>query len=115
MSKNIEKPMNRKDFEEKLIRMAQSNREFKKALVENSKNILEQIGVQIPEDIEIRVVEESAKLVYLVLPFNSDELTDEQLDSVAGGGNVWDDLKKVGDEVWDMILDYGDKWGRGAP
>ncbi|WP_422698391.1 hypothetical protein [Desulfofarcimen acetoxidans] len=33
----------------------------------------------------VQVVEESAKVVYWVLPVNIDELTDEQLDEVAVG------------------------------
>ncbi len=32
-------------------------------------------------------MEESAKVLYLVLPVNPEELTDESLDSVAGGVN----------------------------
>ncbi|ATW26676.1 NHLP leader peptide family RiPP precursor [Candidatus Formimonas warabiya] len=86
MKRNEKKQMNRKDFEEQLIKKAQSDKEFKKALVDNPKETLGQLGVRIFEDVEVKVVEESAKVVYLVLPQNLIELTDEQLEGVAGGG-----------------------------
>ncbi len=87
MSENENKQMTQKEFEEQIIKKAQSDKEFKKALVDNPKEALGQLGVQLPEDVEVKVVEESARVVYLVLPDNPDELTDEQLDRVAGG--VW--------------------------
>ena len=81
MSENENIPVTR----EEIIKKAQSDKEFKKALVDNPKKALCQLGVQVPEDVKVKVVEESAKVVYLVLPVNPDELTDEQLDAVAGG------------------------------
>ena len=85
MSENEKKPLTRKEFEEQLIKKAQSDKDFKKTLVDNPKAALGQLGVQVTEDVDVKVVEESAKVVYLVLPCNPDELTDEQLDDVAGG------------------------------
>lgn len=88
MSENEKKQMTRKEFEEQIIKKAQSDKEFKKALVDNPKEALRQLGLQISEDVEVKVVEESAKVVYLVLPVNPDELTDEQLDGASGGLGV---------------------------
>ena len=85
MSGNEKKPVTRKEFEEQLIKKAQADKDFKKALVDNPKAVLVQLGVQVPDEVEVKVVEESAKVVYLVLPFNPDQLTDEQLNTVAGG------------------------------
>ncbi|BAF60515.1 hypothetical protein PTH_2334 [Pelotomaculum thermopropionicum SI] len=85
MSENEKKPMTRKEFKEQIIKKAQADREFRKALVRNPKRAIGQLGVQFPEDVEVKVVEDSAGVVYLVLPVNLDELTDEQLDDVAGG------------------------------
>ena len=70
---------------EEIIKKAQSDKDFKKALLDNPKETLGQLGVQVPEEVEVKVVEESPKVVYLVLPVNLDELTDEQLDAVSGG------------------------------
>ena len=80
-----EKTMTREELEKKIIKKAQSDKDFKQALLDNPKETLGQLGVQVPEEVEVKVVEESAKVVYLVLPVNPDELTDEQLDAVAGG------------------------------
>ena len=85
MSDSEKKPMTREEFEKEIIKKAREDKEFKKTLVENSKEALGQLGVQVPEEVEVKVVEESSKVVYLVLPANPDELTDEELDGVAGG------------------------------
>ncbi|TEB13164.1 NHLP leader peptide family RiPP precursor [Pelotomaculum propionicicum] len=85
MTGNEKKPMNRKELKEQIIKKAQVDREFKKALVENPKGAIGRLGVQLPAEVEVKVVEESTEVVYLVLPANPDELTDEQLDNVTGG------------------------------
>ena len=80
-----QRSMDCEGLEKEIIEKAQSDKDFKKALLDNPKETLIQIGVQVPDEVEVKVVEESAKVVYLVLPVNPDELTDEQLDGVAGG------------------------------
>lgn len=72
-------------MKEQIIKKAQEDQGFKKALVENIKGAVGQLGVQLPDDVEVKVVEESIEVVYLVLPVNPDELTDDQLDDVTGG------------------------------
>jgi hypothetical protein len=42
----------------------------------------------IPSGMEIRVVEETATVRYLVLPRNTTRLSDEELDLTAGGDDV---------------------------
>ncbi|MCL6612922.1 MAG: NHLP leader peptide family RiPP precursor [Peptococcaceae bacterium] len=90
MSGNENKSITRKQLKEQIIKIAQADQAFKKALVENPKGAIGQLGVQLPEDVEVKVVEESAGVVYLVLPVNPDELTDEQLEVVAGGAGCSD-------------------------
>ena len=51
----------------------------------NPHEAITQFGVTIHEGMEIKIVEETAQTAYLVLPFVSDEFSDEDLDSVAGG------------------------------
>lgn len=89
MSENEKKPMTREELEKEIIKKAQSDKDFKKTLVDNPKKALGQLGVHVAEDVEVKVVEESAKVVYFVLPCNPDELTDEQLDGVAGAVVPW--------------------------
>lgn len=86
MSGNEKKSMTRAEFEAQIIKKAKSDKNFKKALVDNPKETLKtQLGVQVPAEVEFKVVEESAKVVYLVLPVDPEELNEKQLDSVAGG------------------------------
>ncbi len=80
-----QKPLTREELEKEIIKKAQSDNNFKKFLMEKPHEAIAQFGVQVPGEVEVRVVEESAKVVYLVLPVNPDELTDKLLDAVAGG------------------------------
>ena len=88
--------MTRKDFEAQIIAKAWRDPEFKKRLLTDPKGVFEeelqklQEGAKLPADLNIQVLEEHPKQVYLVLPQNPEELlegelTDEQLESVAGG------------------------------
>jgi len=55
-----------------------------------------EFGVKLPGDLAINVLEESPKVVYLVLPVNPENLPDEILDSVSGGtssSGCWADCK----------------------
>lgn len=83
------KILTREEIEKKAIEKAWKDEIFKKDLMQKPHKALSQLGVNVPEKIEIKVVEESAKVVYLVLPVNPEtltgELTDENLESVAGG------------------------------
>ena len=50
----------------------------------------QEFGGRLPEDVEVRVAEESADTIYLVLPSASPlgegvELSDQELEAVAGG------------------------------
>lgn len=76
---------NKKVTREEVIRKAQVDQDFKKSLIDNPKAALCQLGVKLPEDVVVKVVEESSKVLYLVLPAKPEELTEEQLDLVAGG------------------------------
>jgi len=83
------KILTREEIEEKAIKKAWKDENFKKDLMAKPHQAIAQLGINVPEKIEIKVVEESAKVLYLVLPVNpetlTDELADENLDEVAGG------------------------------
>jgi hypothetical protein len=54
----------------------------------------QELGSRLPEGVEVRVVEESADTIYLVLPFTpavgkGGELSDQELGEVAGGGGTF--------------------------
>lgn len=80
------KRMTREELEKEIIKKAREDESFKKALMDNPKEALGQLGVEFPAELEVKIVEESAGVVYLVLPVEPDQLTDQQLDGVAGGG-----------------------------
>ncbi|NPV93427.1 MAG: NHLP leader peptide family natural product precursor [Firmicutes bacterium] len=62
------------------IKAAIRDTDFKKALVNNPKEALAQIGVQFPEEVDVKVVSKpTSKVLYLVLPTSPDELTNESV------------------------------------
>jgi hypothetical protein len=72
--------------------------DFRQMLLDDPKGAVEQeLGSRLPEGVEVRAVEESAQIIYLVLPSASPlgqggELSDQELDEVAGGDesdNPW--------------------------
>lgn len=83
----FQKLLTREELEKEIIKKAQADENFKKSLMEKPHETIAQFGVRVPAAVEVKVVEESAKVVYLVLPVNPDELTDELLDTVVGGVN----------------------------
>lgn len=79
----------RKEIEEKLIARAWQDASFKHELLSNPRAAFEKEGITLPESIEIRVVEESANTLCFVLPMQpsgTGELSEAELESVAGGG-----------------------------
>ena len=77
--------------ERRLIDRSLQDEEFRQRLLDDTRGTMEQeLGSRLPESIEVRAVEESAEIIYLVLPSASPlgqgrELSDQQLDVVAGG------------------------------
>ncbi|MDF9409158.1 MAG: Thiocyanate hydrolase subunit gamma [Pelotomaculum sp. PtaB.Bin013] len=79
MSKNKQTMTLGEEVKEKIKAVVQDT-DFRKALVNNPKEALAQIGIQFPEEVDIKVVESAkseSKVTYLVLPVNPDELTNE--------------------------------------
>lgn len=106
MSEN-KKIISREELTKEVLEKAGADKDFKKALMDNPKETLGRLGVQVPEGVEIRVVEESPQVLYLVLPVNLDELTDEQLDNVAAGSCVIDSFICIGKcDSFDPCRDY---------
>jgi hypothetical protein len=96
----------RAEIERRLIDRSLQDEEFRQRLLAEPKGTMEQeLGGRLPEGVEVRVVEESAETIYLVLPSASPigeggELSDEALESVAGG-----DVINV--QETDLCQDYG--------
>ncbi len=62
---------------------------FKQRLLADPAAVLQAEGITVPPGVELRAVENTDKVLYLALPPKpSAELSDEQLDQVAGGDTV---------------------------
>jgi hypothetical protein len=85
----------RSEVERKLLQRSMEDEDFRRRLLEDPKGTFEQeLGTRLPEGFRIRVVEESAQTIYLVLPSASavgedEELSDRELEAVAGGSDTW--------------------------
>jgi hypothetical protein len=76
----------RTELEARLIARAWQDEAFKQQLLADPRAaIAAETGGSIPSGMEIRVVEETATVRYLVLPRNTTQLSDEELDMTAGG------------------------------
>ena len=80
----------RAEMERTLVQRSMEDEDFRQRLLDDPKAAVEQeLATQLPEDVEVRVVEESQQTIYLVLPSASPlgqgEISDQDLEQVAGG------------------------------
>lgn len=63
--------------------------DFKKRFLAEPKKVLAEFGMDLPSGLDVKVVENTDKVMYLTLPPNpkalGGELSDNQLDAVSGG------------------------------
>ncbi len=68
---------------------ATGNPRYREALLKDAKDIIErQLNADLPTSVAVKVLEDSADTMYIVLPHvpgEGDELSDSDLESVAGG------------------------------
>ena len=83
----------RVEMERRLVQRSLEEDAFRRRLLSDPKAAVEEeLGTQLPEDVRVVAVEETAETIYLVLPSASPvgegvELSDRDLEAVAGG---WD-------------------------
>jgi hypothetical protein len=84
--------LTRRDLETKLIEKAWKDPEFRKEVLRDPKGMFEQyLGQKLPEQVEIFVHEEDASTLHFSIPpapSNVRELSDGDLEKVAGGTDV---------------------------
>ncbi|MGF1470880.1 MAG: NHLP leader peptide family RiPP precursor [Rubrobacteraceae bacterium] len=87
---------NPEHLRQRLVQRSLEDEELRQRLLDDPKATVEQeLGVSLPEGVEIQAVEETQDTVYLVLPpkpqstTEGEELSAQELESVAGGG--WTD------------------------
>lgn len=75
--------------QEQVIVRAREDELFRRRLLADPRAVLaEEYNVHIPENVEVRVLEDTSGTISLVLPAAEDaleELSDEELETVAGG------------------------------
>jgi hypothetical protein len=88
----------RSELERTIVQRSMDDEEFRQRLLEDPKGTADrEVGIRLPEGIEVRVVEERTDTIYLVLPSSSlvggegGELSDQELEAVAGGQASWDE------------------------
>jgi hypothetical protein len=72
---------------DQIIAKAWADEEFKQRFLADARAVLKEEGVDIPDGIEVRVVENTDKVFHMLLPNKprAKELSDDELDRVAGG------------------------------
>jgi hypothetical protein len=84
--------MTKRDLEVALVEKCWKDPEFKKQILADPKGMLElHIGKKLPGDLKVFVHEENAETLHFSLPpapTNATELSDEDLEKVAGGTEV---------------------------
>jgi hypothetical protein len=71
-----------------LVARTWSDAAFKQRLLAAPAAALAEEGIELPPGVEVRVCENTDRVLYLTLPPKPrEELSDEQLDVVAGGGS----------------------------
>ncbi len=84
--------MTRGEMQDLLSKFSSENPEYKSALLKDPKGVVAaQFQMDLPENVSVEVLQESSEKVYVVLPHTIEEgaeLSDDDLESVAGGGTV---------------------------
>jgi len=81
--------MDRAEMNKKMgqvIARAWSDADFKARLLADPAETLRAEGIEVPAGVKVKAVENTDEQFYLVIPQKPDDLSEEQLDQVAGGG-----------------------------
>jgi hypothetical protein len=83
-------PKNRRDLQNELIKKAMTDQTFKQALLSSPKDTIAKfLGTKLPDQVQIKVVEEDQNTFYLVLPPEAPAgkgFSNEDLESFAAFG-----------------------------
>ena len=84
--------MTRGEMQDLLIKFSTQNAEYRSALLKDPKSVVQaQFQMDLSDDVAVEVLHESPDKVYIVLPHvveEGAELSDDDLEAVAGGATV---------------------------
>jgi hypothetical protein len=70
-----------------LIKEAESNPQFRERFISNPKDVLEEkLNFKLPEDFEVIVHQDTPQRLNIVLPLQSEELSEIELEAISGAG-----------------------------
>jgi hypothetical protein len=93
----ISSSMTKKEIEESLIAKAWQDSSFKQELISNPRLAFQKEGITLPEGLNVNVLEENASNFYLVIPappIAEGELSEAELESIAGGWKITITIEK---------------------
>jgi len=78
--------MNRNELRSQITQKLIEDESFKAAFMKDPKNAIKStFGIELPATVDIKTLEESADSITIIVPKTSNELSDSELDKVAGG------------------------------
>ena len=84
----------RSDIEQSVIRRAMIDEDFRKHLLSDPRAAMEIVigedvpGGKLPANLQVKAIEEPENALYLIVPPQPAELTEEQLEQIAGGLSI---------------------------
>lgn len=105
----------RQSIEQEIRVKSLKDTEFRQQLLADPKSAIEAaMGINIPENLEIKVMEESASHLILTvppaLPENTNDLSEEQLQAVAGGATPAAAATVVAGAITSNVVNEITKW-----
>ena len=85
----------RAEMQRRIVQRSLEDEDFRRRLLEDPKTTMQDLGVRVPDEVRLTVVEETPETFYVVIPGRSasaqagDELSGRDLESVAGGDTNW--------------------------
>ena len=70
---------------QQLIAKCWADEAFKQQLLADPAETLQAEGIEVPEGVQVRFMENTAEVLNVVIPLKPTELTDDALEGVAGG------------------------------
>ncbi|MFI5333698.1 MAG: NHLP leader peptide family RiPP precursor [Chlamydiales bacterium] len=92
------KPKNAKELEAKIIAHAWKDPRFKEKLLKNPRAALKEMGLDIPENIQVKAIEDKSNSFTFVLPpsiENAKEMSEQELERLAAGAGFADRQQTV--------------------